>query len=87
MVSEKKIDESLLQKKENIEPNADSPGVTDQVIPEKKPVGRPKKLKVDVPKARALLAAGWSYEYIARSEFHCSVEELKNALEEAKQRQ
>lgn len=87
VVSEKKIDESLLQKKENIEPNADSPEVTDQVIPEKKPIGRPRKLKVDAPKANALLAAGWSYEKMARSEFHCSVEELKNVLEESKSHQ
>ena len=84
VVSKKKIEESLLQKKEDIEPNAVLPEVTDPIIPEKKPKGRPRKLKVDVPKAKALLAAGWSYEKIARSEFHCSVEELKNVLEESK---
>ena len=87
VVSEKKIDESLSQKKEDIEPNAVLPEVTDPIIPEKKPKGRPRKLKVDVPKAKALLAAGWSYEKIARSEFHCSVEELKNVLEESKSHQ
>lgn len=87
MVSKKKIEESLLQKKEDIEPNAVLPEVTDPIIPEKKPKGRPRKLKVDVPKAKALLAAGWSYEKIARSEFHCSVEELKNVLEESKSHQ
>lgn len=62
VVSKKKIEESLLQKKEDIEPNAVLPEVTDPIIPEKKPKGRPRKLKVDVPKAKALLAAGWSYE-------------------------
>lgn len=84
VVSRKKGRESALPKKEYIEPNAVLPEVANPVIPEKKPIGRPRKLKVDVPKAKALLAAGWSYEKIARSEFHCSVEELKNVLEESK---
>lgn len=73
----KKVQKIESQQEEKVDANI-------PVIPEKKPVGRPKKLKVDVPKAKALLAAGWSYEKIARSEFHCSVEELKNVLEESK---
>lgn len=76
----KKVQKIESQQEEKIDANI-------PVIPEKKPIGRPKKVKVDVSKAKALLAAGWSYEKIARSEFHCSVEELKNVLEEAKQHQ
>lgn len=36
--------------------------------------------KIDVPKLQALLKAGWSYEKIAKTEFYCSIEELKEAL-------
>lgn len=39
------------------------------------------KKKIDVPKVKALLKAGWSYERIANSEMHCSVVELKEAVE------
>lgn len=85
VVSRKKAEESILPKKEDIEPNAVLPEVANPVILEKKPVGRPrKKKKIDTAKAKALLGAGWSYEKIARSEFYCSVEELKEALEESK---
>lgn len=70
----------MLQKKEDIEPNAVLPEVTDPIIPEKKPKGRPRKLKVDVPKAKALLAAGWSYEKIARSEFHWFCRRVKECF-------
>lgn len=76
----KKVQKIESQQEEKIDANI-------PVISEKKPIGRPKKVKVDVSKAKALLAAGWSYEKIARSEFHCSVEELKNVLEESKSHQ
>lgn len=38
------------------------------------------KKKIDVPKVKALLRAGWSYERIANSEMHCSVVELKEEI-------
>ena len=38
------------------------------------------KKKIDVPKVKALLRAGWSYERIANSEMHCSVMELKEEI-------
>lgn len=37
--------------------------------------------KLDLGKARALLKAGWNLQRIAREELRCTVEELKDALD------
>lgn len=57
-----------------------------EIIQEKEPVPVPpptvSRKKLDAAKIRALLRAGWSMEKIARTEFHCTTAEIKEALEE-----
>lgn len=52
----------------------------EKVVDVKKEITQEGK-KLDLGKARALLAAGWSLQRIAREELHCTVEELKDALD------
>ena len=55
-----------------------------EVIQEKEPAPVPPPTvskKLDTAKIKALLHAGWSMEKIARTEFHCTTAEIKEALE------